>query len=236
MSIRQEQKEKTSQEHTGAFFIYALLGLLAVALLVSIWNMRLIQGLQTQFAMLPQQLNTSSEVFLSTEGWRPGRLAPDLLLGTVDARSQSFRVVAENFDVFYVAWDRCPVCLEHFPNLGRVADEVRAADKTFAVLMLLDIHEHDANSTLGSHQTASSNVAEMIDEYGWNFPVFVLDRRALLELNLQATPTVLIMRRGVLGEAFVSSSLETMIRRIKHEIEEAQRKGLHLTHKAFRKA
>jgi hypothetical protein len=37
--------------------------------------------------------------------------------------------------------------------------------------------------------------------YQWDFPLYAIDQRSLLELNLAGTPDVLIFRNGVLGEA-----------------------------------
>lgn len=198
----------------GQWVVYAILGLLALMLVISVWNARLLLNIDSQVTATLSQQAGNAGVFLTVDGWQLGQLAPAIDVYTADAERHSFADVAAEHEVIYVAWDRCPICLEHFPELHRAASEVRAAGASFAMVILLS----EADETPAADQTPTPELRELQETYGWSFPVFSTDQAGMLELNLQGTPTTLILRRGVLGEAFASSSFQGMTERMVAEL------------------
>ncbi len=211
-----DTEENVRVARGGKWPIYVILGLLFLTLVVSIWNARVLFNLNGQvLAAVSQRQGNDSGVFLTADGWQPGQVAPAVAVQTTDDEELSFAEVAAEHPVIYVAWDRCPICLEHFPELYRAAADVEAAGASFAMVVLLS--EADEESA-ASDSTAGAKLKKLEETYGWNFPVFGIDQAGMLELNLQGTPTTLILRRGILGEAFASSSFERMTERMVAEL------------------
>jgi hypothetical protein len=217
---RSNHEQTNARERGAEWLVYTIIGLLAATLIISLWNTWLTRNLQIQIlgAISAQQTRSTSGVFLSANGWKLGQLAPDIEVRAVDGQSYSFAEIAVEHEVIYVGWNNCPVCLEHFPELNRIATEVESAGGSFTMVILLSEASTDALSEAHTGDVGPISLANMQSEYRWNFPVFEFDRSSLIELNLQATPTVLILRRGVLGEAFISSSFERMIERTVSEL------------------
>jgi hypothetical protein len=191
--------------------VFLILGMLAAILLFSVWTARSIYGLGSMLVDITAQQRSDSSlanVLITSDGWSPGKLAPAIEVQTVDGGSRSFTEVAAESDFVYVAWDRCPICVEHFPHLNGAAAEIESAPASFAMVVLISEPSDEVPDA-----EVPLNVGELRDVYGWTFPVYGIDRPAMLELNVQGTPTALILRRGVLGTAFAAGSLDRMTER-----------------------
>lgn len=211
MNERREQPHAPTLSPTanGTSFGIILLTLLLVSVAITLLTFRATRAFAVELSTAIFRLNefTTEGVLLTPTGWKPGKLAPDIPLTTLSGYHTSFREAAATLDVVYVAWDRCPICLEHFPSLQNAEATLASAGLKFALVVLL--------STPGEIQdNPSAEIADMAvlqREYNWSFPVYTIDRQALLELNIQGTPTLLILRNGVFGDAFPVGSLDTML-------------------------
>lgn len=170
-------------------FLMVVLGCAIVG--ATLWNTYEIRQLKANTAVADQAANG---LFLSPAGWGIGRLAPDVPLRAADGSITSLRSVAERYGVVYVGADTCPLCAYQYPDLNHVSDALKQAGSSFAMVVTV----------------RNTGLAEFVQANAFHFPVFEVDQAGLDRMNLANSPTVLILRNGILGDAFQAATVDRL--------------------------
>lgn len=189
------------QLNEPSWFAYVMVSLLLAGVLVSVWNIRTTRSVQGSLpGMVRKELASVrySEAFTSEGTWGLGQYAPDVPVVSVSGEAVSLREVALRHNVVYLAMDVSPICIQHFPELDRVAAEIKTVGGSMA--MIVYFREGD--------------LKDLYSKYQWQFPVYAIEGDSVDRLNARGVPMAMLFRNGVLGDAFFSSSLDRLTTRV----------------------
>lgn len=199
------------KDREGAWVPYALVGLVFLTLLSSLWSVvevRLVgkEVLNSISSTSERVARTiASDVFQSDAGWRVGQFPPNVQVVGSDGQSYFLRDLISSREVIYVGWDECPACNVHYPDLNSVAERVADVGGSFTLLVFM----------------TGGDLPSLIEKHGWNFPVYQVTEESLLELNIRNTPSILVLRNQVLGHAFLGTSIQNMVDILQAELLQA---------------
>lgn len=188
---KDHEHDESNQVSLDTLSVAALAGMLLITLGIGVWTSFKLNSTGESL----RETKSDFGVFVAGVGWKIGEFAPDVLVTSLTGTPESFRSVAEEHQVIYIASDTCTACIRQFPELNRASQDIGRAGGSFAVVSVLN----------------QSSLTDLRDQHQFIFPVYSINKDNLSHLNLYGSPTVLVFRRGVLIDAFSEPSVEALV-------------------------